>query len=185
LFWQLESRAFADLSADATRVYLFMRKRLSFDCSNNGRLPFSHRDAGKVSCTSGWQRGSNALAELKHFGFIKLRNGGESGPNIRLASEWQLTAFECGGQPVSKGFMRWQGEVFERPHRGTIKQPPIGNAPTLRRQHADTRPKPERPRRVEAAESVGNAPALSPEGHRQHAYTSTITTQGKFRITSL
>jgi hypothetical protein len=41
-FWELECPAFTHLSADATRVYLFMRKAMSFDTSNNGMVAFSH-----------------------------------------------------------------------------------------------------------------------------------------------
>lgn len=94
-----------------------MRKRLNFDCSNNGAVPFSHREAREALHAGGWRRGSNALAELVHFGFVKLRNRGVPGENIRLACEWQLTAFECGGQEASKDFMQWQGEAFSRPTR--------------------------------------------------------------------
>jgi hypothetical protein len=146
-FWELESPAFAHLSADATRVYLFMRKRLSFDASNNGFVPFSHRDAA-TALRSSWRRASNALAELQHYGFVVCRAVGLPGPNIRPASEWQLTAFPCGGQEASRQFMRWDGTAFEPPKRSQLggetqrsraakKQPPIGNTTTPRRQHDD------------------------------------------------
>jgi hypothetical protein len=112
-FWEIETEAFAHLSADATRVYLFLKKR--YNGSNNGQVIFSHRDAAKA-LRSDWRRAANALAELQHYGFIKLRTPGEPGPNIRPASEWQLTVFECGGQPASKDFARWNGTVFEPPY---------------------------------------------------------------------
>jgi hypothetical protein len=107
------------LSADATRVYLFMRKRLSFDHSNNGFVPFSHRDAETILHAS-WRRAANALAELQHVGFIVCRTVGTPGPNIRPASEWQLTAFPCGGQEASKTFMRWDGTAFEPTKRSRL-----------------------------------------------------------------
>ena len=109
-FWELESPAFAHLTPDATRVYLFMRKRLNFDAGNNGEVRYSHRDAQNAIGTSNWRRGSNALAELRHYGFTKLRNGAEIGSNIRLECEWQLTAFPCGGQSAAKTFMHWDGD---------------------------------------------------------------------------
>ena len=138
-FWELESPAFVALSADATRVYLFMRKRLSFDASNNGHVPFSHRDAAAV-LHAGWRRGSNALAELVHFGFTKCRENGEPGANVRLASEWQLTAFPCGGQEASKNFMRHDGTPFEPPYQRTPKkQTPIFTVKTPRRHSEDVR----------------------------------------------
>jgi hypothetical protein len=131
-FWEMDSPAFLALSADATRVYLFMRKRLNFDNANNGYVVFSHRDAAEVLHAGGWERGWNALAELKHFGFIKLRDNGAPASTIRLASEWQLTAFPCGGQAASKDFMRHDGAPFQPRKRDREKQLPIGTIPTHR-----------------------------------------------------
>jgi hypothetical protein len=151
-FWELETAAFEHLSADATRVYLFMKKR--YNGSNNGEVIFSHRDA-QEALRSSWRRAANALAELEHCGFIKLRTLGEPGPsthpNIRPAGEWQLTVFECGGQPASKDFARWDGTVFEPPYRGDLgsatranrvskKQLPTCNMTTPRLQHNDASP---------------------------------------------
>ena len=187
-FWELECPAFTHLSADATRVYLFMRKAMSFDTSNNGMVAFSHRDAAKV-LHSDWRRSSNALAELQHYGFIKARCGGQPGSTILQACEWQLTAFSFGGQEASKNFMRWDGAVFERPHTGKLgsatkknreskEQLPIGNMPTRRRQHVDAfaeSPESQSPR---IPKTVGNRPTGSAPRRRQHADTITITREG-------
>jgi hypothetical protein len=186
-FWELDSPAFLALSADATRVYLFMRKRLNFDNSNNGQVPFSHRDAAEA-LHAGWRRGSNALAELQHFRFIKYRNAGEPGRYIRLASEWQLTAFPCGGQEASKDFMRHDGTPFEPPKRGNIgrptiekraseKQLPICNMKTPRRQHEDASPCLQAPKDNESPQSVGNMKTPPAGERRQHEDTITVTTQ--------
>jgi ribosome-binding protein aMBF1 (putative translation factor) len=187
-FWELETPAFAHLSADATRLYLFVRKAMNFDASNNGKVPFSHRDAAKI-LHSGWRRGSNALAELEHYGFIKRRNGGQPGDAIRVACEWQLTAFPCGGQEPSKDFTRWAGAGFERPYVGKLglatqrsrdsqKQRPIGNVPTPRRQHDDAFAECTESQSPRIPESVGNMPTDSTPRRRQHADTITITREG-------
>jgi hypothetical protein len=181
-FWELESPAVEALSADATRVYLFMRKRLNFDCSNNGEVPFSLRDAQKA-LHSEWRRAANALAELIHFGFIKLRNGGIIGAAIRVACEWQLTAFPCGGQEAAKTFMRWSGKLFEAPYksRKTLaaeKQPPTGNGTARRRQRDGAFASDESPVQPELGKSAGNGTALRASERRQRDGTSTVTSQG-------
>jgi hypothetical protein len=138
--FEFDSPAFQQLSADATRIYLFMRRRCDFDGANNGRVIFSHRDAAKALNTTGWRRSSNAIAELIHFGFIKWRNHGDQGAQIRLAAEWQLTAFPCGGQPEAKTFMHWDGVLFEPPFSSRQKQLPTVKTTTPRRQNDDAPP---------------------------------------------
>jgi hypothetical protein len=193
-FWEIESPAFLALSPDAVRVYLAMRKEMDFKASNNGQVPFSHRSAEKV-LHGAWRRAANALAELVHFGFIKCREKGEPGPNIRLASEWQLTAFPCGGQPPAKTFMRWQGEAFVPPYRSKArgiskasrpaiefpqirpleKQLSTCNMQAPRLQHAGTRPDSEASQRVKRGQIAGNMEALRAQRRRQHAGTTTVT----------
>ena len=109
------------MSSDARSVYIDIRHR--YNGRNNGGVLFSHLDAAASLNTKGWQRPANALAELQHYGFIKCRHKGEPGPHVRLASEWQLTVFDCGGQPAAKTFMRWQGEVFDPPYKGRLGKP--------------------------------------------------------------
>jgi hypothetical protein len=175
-FWELETEAFQHLSADATRVYLFMHMR--YDGSNNGAVVFSHRYASQV-LRSDWRRAANALAELVHYGFIRCRTPGEPGPNIRPASEWQLTKFECGGQPASKTFARWDGTAFEPPYRSKAKkQLPTGNMPTPRLQHADASPPCGPDSDPKSAKSACNMPTPPPQGRLQLADTCRYTTQG-------
>ena len=182
-FWETETPAFEHLSADATRVYLFMLKR--FNGSNNGAVAYSHRDAAKV-LHSGWRRGSNALAELAHYGFIKQRMAGNPGPGIRPACEWQLTVLPCGGQEASKDFARWSGIVFEPPYRSTAtnqiehheKQLPVGNMKTPRRQHEDASPRNRILSGRGNGQSVFNMKTPRASRRRQHEDTCRYTTQG-------
>ena len=139
-FWELESPAYRALSADATRVYIDLRKRLNFDRSNNGFVVYSQRDA-QAALHSGWRRAANALAELQHFGFAVLRKPGVQGAYIRPASEWQLTAYECGGQEASKTFMRWDGAPFRMPYQRSEKQAPVVTVKTPRRHGEDAYPR--------------------------------------------
>jgi len=147
-------------------VYLFMRKR--YNGSNNGQVIFSHRDAQKA-LRSGWRRGSNALAELQELGFIKCRNAGEPGPNIRLASEWQLTALECGGQEASKDFARWKNPA------------PIVIPTTPRRQHDDGYLGSAGSKSSNKGTSVGRVKTPSRIARRRNDDTCRFTTQGACR----
>jgi hypothetical protein len=131
-FWELECSAFRALSADATRVYLFMRKKLDFDCLNNGRVPFSLREA-QETLHSGWHRAANALAELAHFQFI-LPGKADRGVTIRAASTWTLTAFPCGRGEPTKDFMRWSGKPFVPPYKGKLGKPTREAREAARRQ---------------------------------------------------
>jgi hypothetical protein len=172
-----------------------VRKRLDFDCGNNGQVPFSHGDAEKILHAS-WRRAANAIAELEHFGFIKQRNGGEPGVNIRLASEWQLTAFDCGGQEASKTFLRWDGTAFTPTHRakvGTATKEMRTAATETQLKNSLPPATRRRPRlQHDGADSVAiekstqkdpktacNTTALSVSPRLQHEGTSTNTTQGR------
>ena len=132
-FWELECSAFRALSADATRVYMFMRKKLDFDCLNNGRVPFSLREAQEV-LHSGWHRAANALAELMHLGFLL--------PG-KPENTWALTAFPVNKKEPTKDFMQWNGRPFVAPFKSHLgratetareaakKQVPTVNATSL------------------------------------------------------
>jgi hypothetical protein len=166
-FWELETEAFEHLSADATRVYLFMRKR--YNGSNNGAIIFSWRDAMQV-LRSGSDRAGKALRELQQKGFVKLRTPGEPGPNIRLAGEWQLTVFECGGQPASRTFTRWT--------RDSERQTPTPETGTPRTQNRYASPAASRAPTLEMAKSVPETGAPADPERTQNRYTCRYTTQG-------
>jgi hypothetical protein len=134
-FWELECSAFRALSADATRVYLFMRKKLDFDCLNNGRVPFSLREA-QETLHSGWHRAANALAELLHFGVIKPGKS-ERSITIRAARTWTLTAFPCGRNEPTKDFLQRSGEPFVKLYRGHLGKPTL-EAREAARKHTPT-----------------------------------------------
>jgi hypothetical protein len=180
-FWELESPAFLALSADAVRVYLEMRKRLSFDASNNGHVVFALREAQTV-LHSEWRRAANALAELLHYGFVKLRNAGEPGAAIRLASEWQLTAAPCGGQEAAKTFLRWDGAPFKTVYRSrktvTEKQLPTVPGTAPRRQRDGAFDQSAESQSAKTGQTAGNGTALCKDGRRQRDGTISNTTQG-------
>jgi DNA-binding XRE family transcriptional regulator len=121
-FWEMESPAYLALSPDARSVYLDMRKRLNFDASNNGAVPYSHRDACAILHSS-WRRGANALLELRHFGFTKLHNAGVPGAILREAGEWELTVAGMNGRKATKDFLRHDGTPFEPPYRSHLGEP--------------------------------------------------------------
>ena len=193
-FWEMDSPAYLALSADATRVYQFMRKAKSFDHSNNGAIPFSQRQAATALNTKGRHRAANALAELQHLGFIRLRNGGIVGTTIRLACEWQLTAYPCGGQEASKTFMRWDKTPFVPPYKGRLgrptlerreaesdeskKQPPIAKLATGRSRVSYAPPDSNPSKPGTKPQSVANLATVRDGGRSHVSYTITNTTQG-------
>jgi hypothetical protein len=166
-FWEMETEAFQHLSADATRVYLFMRKR--YNGANNGCVIFSWRDAMAV-LRSGSDRAGKALRELRQKGFVKLRAPGKPGTSIRPAGEWQLTVFECGGQPASKDFARWRPDSEKQLPTPETGAPRTQNRCADSDTEADSIPK--------TPESVPETGALGADERTQNRYTCISTSKG-------
>jgi hypothetical protein len=88
--YMLQSMAWSSLSANARAIYIEIAAR--YMGSNNGRIPYSVREAGtclRISPASA----SRALAQLKHAGFIVPTVKGAFSLKKRHATEWRLTEF--------------------------------------------------------------------------------------------
>jgi hypothetical protein len=102
------SPAWHDLNAATRAIYCEMAKRYAGDGSNNGRIPYSVREAAaelRISPTTA----SRALKSLQHHGFIVAETRGAFSLKKRHATEWRLTEFPCDITHAlpTKDFMRW------------------------------------------------------------------------------
>ena len=107
--WMTDSAAWHDLNAVARAIYCEMAKRYAGDGSNNGRIPYSIREAAtelRISRTTA----SRALNLLEDHGFIVAVTKGAFSLKKRHATEWRLTEFPCDVTHTvsTKDFMRWR-----------------------------------------------------------------------------
>ena len=107
--WMTNSPAWRDLNAVARSIYCEMAKRYAGDGSNNGRLPYSVREAA-AELKVGLATVSRALNSLEEHGFIVPVTKGAFSLKKRHATEWRLTEFprDVTHAVSTKDFMRWQ-----------------------------------------------------------------------------
>jgi hypothetical protein len=102
--------AWHDLNPVARAIYIEIAKRYAGVGSNNGRIPYSVREAAK-ELKIGPATASRALATLVDHGFIVPVTKGAFSRKNRHATEWRLTEFPCDvtNTPIgTKDFMRWE-----------------------------------------------------------------------------
>ena len=75
-------------------VYAEMAKRYAGTGSNNGKLPYSIREAAD-SLHIGKSTAASALTVLQERGFIVPMTKGAFSRKVRHATEWRLTEFPC------------------------------------------------------------------------------------------
>jgi hypothetical protein len=106
-YWLLNSQAWNSLSGNARALYVELAQR--YNGSNNGRIPYSVREA-KQSLHISSDTASRLLEILQARGFIVCtKKGAFSLKTTKDASEWRLTEYDC-DYPVAhatKDFMRW------------------------------------------------------------------------------
>jgi DNA-binding transcriptional MocR family regulator len=132
--------AWHDLNAVARAIYCEMARRYAGAGSNNGRIPYSVREAAaelKISRATA----SRALATLTDHGFIVPTVKGAFSLKKRHATEWRLTEFPCDITHAfaSKDFMRWAPSPG-----GSLATAPLGarfaSPPALRVVHQEAHP---------------------------------------------
>jgi hypothetical protein len=106
--WLTRSAAWQDLSANARAIYFEISSRYGGPGSNNGRIPYSVREAA-ASLRISKSTASRALLELQSHGFIALMREGAFSLKARHATEWRLTEFvsDIDEKAATKEFMRW------------------------------------------------------------------------------
>jgi hypothetical protein len=118
--WLIDSPAWKSLSGGARALYIELARR--YNGSNNGRIPYSVREAVEALHISP-ATASRLLKMLEDRGFIVCtRKGAFSLKTTRDASTWLLTEYDSDA-PVAhatKEFMRWQPPegVFDTLNRG-------------------------------------------------------------------
>jgi hypothetical protein len=132
--YMLASDAWQSLDCIERCLYVELLRRYRGPDSNNGKIPYSIREAA-AALHIGKTKASECFDALKDRGFI--RTGKASGFNMkggRAATEWLLTEFSDDtktGTMATKDFMRWQPtSAFHGPLSGTVS-PPSGTQASL------------------------------------------------------
>jgi hypothetical protein len=131
----MTSPAWHDLNAVARSMYLELGRRYAGVGSNNGRIPYSVREAA-AELKVGPATASRALAALVDHGFIVPTKKGAFSLKKRHATEWRLTEFPCDVTHAlaSKEFMRWQAPG-ERTENGAGSNVRILHTASIRKAH--------------------------------------------------
>ena len=110
--WMMETAAWQSLNATQRAIYLEMVARYAGPGSNNGKLPYSVREAAE-SLGIGKTTAADALAVLEQRGFVVPMTKGAFSRKVRHATEWRLTEFPCDVTHAlpSKEFARWSPEI--------------------------------------------------------------------------
>jgi hypothetical protein len=109
-YWLLNSAAWNSLPGNARALYIEITQR--YNGSNNGRIPYSLREAVKALHVS-QGIAHYLLGILQDRGFIICtKRGAFSLKTTKDASEWLLTEYNCDHPPAhaTKNFMRWNGD---------------------------------------------------------------------------
>lgn len=121
--------AWHDLNAVARAIYCEIARRYAGVGSNNGRIPYSLREAAaelKISRATA----SRAVTALEDHGFIVPMIKGAFSLKKRHATEWRLTEFPCDITHAfaSKEYMRWApspgGSLATALPAGALRSPP-------------------------------------------------------------
>jgi DNA-binding transcriptional regulator YhcF (GntR family) len=112
--------AWKSLDAIARAIYVHMAMRYAGPGSNNGRLPYSVREAA-IELGIGKSTAARALQALIDRGFIVTVQRGAFSYKKRHATEWRLTEFasDLDGGLATKDFARW---VAPKPEVGTSSE---------------------------------------------------------------
>jgi DNA-binding transcriptional MocR family regulator len=107
--WLMNTAAWQSLGPVERSVYIELARRYAGAGSNNGRLPYSVREAADA-LHIGKSTAARALLVLQERGFIVQVKGGTFHRKSRHSTEWRLTEFGCDvtGSLATKNFTRWQ-----------------------------------------------------------------------------
>lgn len=108
--YMLASAAWQALDGNCRSLYVELARRYRGPNSNNGKIPYSVREAAKT-LQVGKSTANRCFDRLQATGFLKI--GKQSGFNMkgRVATEWLLTEFPDDTSSVTafatKDFMKW------------------------------------------------------------------------------
>jgi DNA-binding transcriptional regulator YhcF (GntR family) len=110
--WLMQTNAWRSLDATGRAIYIEIAARYAGPGSNNGRIPYSVRDAAKT-LKIGKSTAARALKQLQERGFIVAITKGAFSRKLKHATEWRLTEFPCDitHDLATKEFARWSPEI--------------------------------------------------------------------------
>jgi DNA-binding transcriptional regulator YhcF (GntR family) len=108
----MQTEAWRSMDATARAIYIEIAARYAGPGSNNGRIPYSVREAA-VSLRIGKSTAGRALKRLQERGFIVPMTKGAFSLKLKHATEWRLTEFPCDITHAlpTKEFARWSAET--------------------------------------------------------------------------
>ena len=112
LHFMTRSAAWQSLDGNSRAIYIEMAGRYAGTGSNNGRIPYSLRDASK-SLSIGHETAARCLRKLQERGFIVERKKGGFSRKMKHATEWWLTEFACDvtGELAVHAYSKWSPEI--------------------------------------------------------------------------
>jgi DNA-binding transcriptional MocR family regulator len=104
--------AWKSLSGNQRALYVEIAAR--YDGSNNGRIPYSVREAAQA-LHIGKATAAREMIVLEERGFIVAMMRGAFNVKLKLATEWRLTEFNCDvtGALPTKDFAKWSPKHSE------------------------------------------------------------------------
>jgi len=134
--YMLASTAWQSLDGNCRALYVELARRYRGPNSNNGKIPFSVREAAGV-LHIGRSTAQRCFERLTANGFIRI--GKKSGFSMKghVSNEWLLTEFPDDTQAAytvaSKDFMKWTPENSVHSPTSDTDSPASGPAMVLRR----------------------------------------------------
>ncbi len=110
------SEAWKSLSCEARCLLIEIWAR--HNGQNNGRIPYSHREARKT-LRIGSRKVQAAFQELENRGFVVPRAKGSFDWKQRQATEWEITTEPCDDQPAKRLYRKWLEKQNTAPTVGT------------------------------------------------------------------
>ena len=110
------SEAWKSLSCEARCLLIEIWSR--HNGQNNGRIPYSHREARKA-LRIGNSKVQLAFQELQDRGFTIARTKGSFQWKKRQATEWELTTENCDDRPGKRLYRDWPEKQNTVPKAGT------------------------------------------------------------------
>lgn len=113
--WMLASVAWRALDGNCRGLYVEIARRYRGPNSNNGKIPFSVREAA-VALSIGRSTAQRCFDRLKQLGFLRVSKRSGFNNKGRVSTEWLLTEFPddtittSGPIVASKDFMKWAPE---------------------------------------------------------------------------
>ncbi len=110
----LKSEAWKSLDACAKALYVEISARYGGLGSNNGRIPFSVREAAKA-LQVGKTTAATAFDHLQERGFIAPVTKGAFSRKVRHATEWRLTEFasDVSHELATREYAQWRSAKIQ------------------------------------------------------------------------